>query len=271
MGNKVKITICTPSIRADGLAMVARCLRRQDFNQNFEWLIVSPKDTLVEVEKNLVNYNVPYRLYSDPPKKKGDFYSLNSSWNKIYSKAKGELIVNIVDWIWFEPDTLTRLWNHYKANPRAVITTIGHQYKDEVKGKPERIMWADPRARSDLGTFYEVDPNEMEMCLCSIPRQAILDCGGLDEKFDKYCALSEKEMCARIDMLDYQFYIDQSIEYRALQHGRIGGKEAWDKGYKEGSKYFVKCLKEISEGKRLKVDGLHEALYTNIRTQETSK
>ena len=241
-----KISVLTPTIRPEGLRMVARCLKRQDFT-DWEWVVVAPKKMLPEIERNLVNYPHPI-LIAEPPKRKGDFYNLNKAWNKAYGRARGELIVNIVDLIWFEPDTLTRLWNHYQANPKAIITTIGHQYKKEVKGKPEQIMWVDPRARLDLGTFYEVDPNEMEMCLCSIPRQAIADCGGLDEKFDAGAAISEKEMCWRLDKLDYKFFISQTIEYRALYHPRLSNN--WDKYYKISFEIYRGCMNQIRNGTR---------------------
>ena len=240
------ITVITPSCRPKGLKMVGRCLKRQDFTE-WEWIIVAPKDMLLDIERELVGYP-RHKLIAEPPKRKGDFYNLNKAWNKAYSRAKGKLIVNVVDMVWFPPDVLTRLWNHYQANPKAIITTIGHQYKKEVKGKPEQIMWADPRARTDFGTFYEVDPNEMEMCLCSIPRQAIDDCGGLDEKFDLGAAISEKEMCWRLDKLGYKFFIEQSIEYRALYHPRLSND--WDKYYKISSEIYRDYMNQIRNGTR---------------------
>jgi glycosyltransferase involved in cell wall biosynthesis len=247
------ISVITPSVRPEGLKMVARCLKRQDFT-DWEWIVVAPECMLTSIEKNLVNYPHPI-LIAEPPKREGDFYNLNKAWNKAYSKAKGDLIINIVDMIWFPPDTLTRFWNHYQANPKALITAIGHQYEKEVEGKPETLIWSDPRARTDFGTFYEVEPSEMEMCLCSIPRQAILDCGGLDEEYDKGAAIGEKEMCWRLDQMGYKFYIEQSIEYRALYHPRLS--KDWDKYYKVSSKIFIEHMKQINEGTRqLNVESL---------------
>ena len=228
--------------------MVARCLRRQDFNQDFEWLIASPENLFADIEKDLVNYNVPHKLFSDPPKKEGDFYSLNSAWNKLYSKAKGDLIVNIVDLIWFEPDALSRLWSHYQTNPKGLVSAIGHQYAREVEGKPQDQIWTDPRINNSEKSFFEVMPSEMEMCLCSIPRQAILDCGGLDEIYDKGAALGEKEMCWRLKLLDYKFFIDKTIEYRALHHPRLS--ENWDEMYKITSEIFRKHYAEMQTGTR---------------------
>jgi GT2 family glycosyltransferase len=101
----------------------------------------------------------------------------------------------------------------------------------------------------DQGSWYEINPVDFELCVASIPRQAILDVGGVDEEFDKFAALSEKEMCLRIDKLGYKFYLDQSLEYRALHHERL--TKDWDERYNKGLEYYAKCIHEIGEGKRL--------------------
>ena len=136
------------------------------------------------------------------------------------------------------------------------MTTIGHQYDQEVNGKPEHMMWRDPRARLDQGSFYEVSPREMELCIASIPMEGIREVGGFDEEYDKRCAVSEKELCFRLDSLGYKFYIDQTIEYRAIHHPRIGGNEKWDAGYEIACDLYAKHLKEIQAGTRQKLDYL---------------
>jgi hypothetical protein len=243
MENK-KISCITPTVRPLGLPIINQCLKRQ--SMDYEWVIVAPEQMLKEiVDLKLTNA----KIIAEPPKNEGDFYCLNKAWNKAYQTAMGELFIDIVDWIWFPPDTLERFWNHYLQNRKVCITAIGHQYKEIVNGKPEGLVWNDPRARSDFGTFYEVAPTEMEMCLASLPRQAIIDCGGLDEEYDKGAAIGEKEMCYRLRHLGYQFYIEQSIEYRALQHPRLS--ENWDEMYKITSAIFDKHMKELKEEKRL--------------------
>ncbi len=232
------ISVLSPSIREGGLDMVAKCLKRQT-HDDWEWLASTPYDP-----------PKPARNVGVTPK--GDYYyALNRDWNKLYREVKGELIVNIVDLIWFPPDVLEKFWNHYQANKKAIVTAIGHQYDVALNDKPENRVWIDPRARMDQGSFYQVYPNDVEMCLCSIPTKAVKDVGGLDEEYDKGAAISEKEMCYRMDKLEYEFYIDQGIEYRAMHHPRLS--KDWDEKYAIACDMYKKHLDEISRGERLKL------------------
>lgn len=137
-------------------------------------------------------------------------------------------------------------------------------------GKPEHMVWRDPRARLDQGSFYETSPVNMEWCVASFPTQAIYDIGGMDEEFDNYAALSEKEACFRMEQLGYRFYLDQSLEYRAIKHDRLS--EEWDERYNAGCEYYSECLKQIADGKRLKLDYLKDSVYKlHTSSQDSSK
>lgn len=237
-----KITVVTPSVRKENLDVIEKCLCRQTFRE-FEWLVGSPEDW---------GYG---KFVQDPPKRAGDYYSLNASWNAMFKKARGELIVSIQDGIWFDPQMLENFWNHYQANPKACVGAIGHQYDQVVNGKPENLMWRDPRARTDQGTFHEITPTDLEWCVCAFPKQAIFDIGGIDEEYDKYAAISEKDANFRMSKLGYKFYLDQSIEYRAIHHPRLNAE--WEERYQAGCKVFLQHGQEIVEGKRLKLNYLH--------------
>ena len=235
------ISVVTPSVRPEMLAFVDKCLKRQTFKE-WEWIVISP------IESEFGNW------VQDPPKRKEDFYRLNGAWNAGFKKAKGDLIISIQDGIWFPPDMLQKFWDHYQTNPKAIVGAIGYQYERIENGKPEGQMWRDPRATTNHGSFYECTPKDVEWSVCSMPRQALFDVGGLDEEFDKYAALSEKECNIRMDMMRYKTNLDQSIEYRALHHPRLSAD--WDEHYFKGCEYFDKCMKEILNGTRKKLDYL---------------
>lgn len=235
----VKITIITPSVRPEMLPMVDKCIKRQTF-KDYEWLVSSPKDygfgTWVQ----------------EPDKREGDYYGLNKAWNAAFKQAKGELIVIICDGQWFQPDLLERLWNHYEDDPESVVGAIGHQYDQIENGKPEHMVWRDPRARTDMGSFYETPSTEIEWCVASFPKKAIFEVGGMDEKYDQGAALSEKEANLRMEKAGYKCYLDQTIEYRAIHHERLS--KQWDDKYKIATEMYLEDARNILDGKRTKVD-----------------
>lgn len=245
------ISVVTPSVRPEMLAVIAKCLRKQDM-QDFDWYVITREDLIPEVIK--ATKDCEPIILTEPPKRIGDFYRLCGAWNLGFQEAMDNLVISIQDGIWFPPDTLSRFWTHYQNNPKGLVTAIGHQYDQIDKlGKPTNIMWQDPRARLDQGSFYEVPPIEMEFAVCSVPKQALIDCGGVDEEYDKGAAVGEKEMCFRLDKLGYKFYIDQTIEYRAIHHPRL--TKDWDDKYKIASDLFFKHMQELHQNQRtLKLD-----------------
>jgi hypothetical protein len=240
----MSISVITTTVRPQGLPIIEKSLKRQTYPQS-EWIIVAPEDKHEEIKKLLT---IDYVLLSDPPKKRGDFWTLCKAWNKAYAHAKGDLIVNIQDWTWFPPDTLERFWNHYKENPIALISAVGNHYdSQDERGKPVNQMWDDPRMLGE--GFRSVNPDQMEMCVCSVPRQAILDCGGVDEIYDTCNGVQEKEMCFRLMALRYEFFIDEEIEYRSIHHGRLS--ENWDDVYwNVTAPLFKKHANELVKGTR---------------------
>ena len=249
--NQVKISILSPTVRPKGLKMIEKCLSRQTFF-DFEWVVISPKEHHKEI-KSLLSSG--YSLYSDPPKRDGDFWRLCGGWNLGFAKSKGELIVVIQDWIWFYPDMLERFWSHYLNNSKAMVSAIGHHYdKLDSSGKPENMMWRDPRVKGI--SFAKCGIEEMEMSVCSIPKQALVSCGGMDEDYDKGPAVGEKEMCMRMRTLGYETYMDESIEYLALHHPRL--RTVWDDFYwKVTAPMFKRHAEDMNNGTRpLNIDCL---------------
>ena len=234
---KISVSVITPSVRKDMLPIVKKCLDRQTL-QDFEWLVGSPQ-----------GYGFG-KWITDPPKREGDYYSLNASWNKCIKQAQGELFVSIVDGIWFPPDTLERLWQHYEQDSMSMVSLAGHHYDKIENGKPERLVWHDPKIRY-TGSIDKIDPWDFELCIASLPMKGIKELGGFDEEFDKFPAWSEKELACRMEKIGYKCYLDQSIQFRAIHHPRLN--EEWDKRFPESTVYFQKCYKEIQEGNRLRL------------------
>lgn len=245
----MKITVITPSVRPELLPIVAKCLSRQTFPW-FDWIVVMPdrlhKDVTVSSQCDLL---------AEPPKREGDFYRLCGALNKAFFYSDCELVVVIMDGNWFKPDMLERFWGHYKASPKRLVTAVGDQFTDiDSRGEPQNLFWTDPRKKGS--GFVKVGAEEMEFAVCSIPKQAIIDCGGFDEIWDTCPAVGEKEMCLRMSILGYEMYLDETIEYKAIHHPRLSSN--WDEMYfKVTAPLFTKHVKELGEGTRpLKVEDL---------------
>ncbi|HEX9504143.1 MAG TPA: glycosyltransferase [Patescibacteria group bacterium] len=246
------ISIVTPSVRPEMLEIVAKCLKRQTF-KDFEWIIVVPQYLFMEVDRI---YEYEYIVVGEPLKNEGDYYGLNKAWNQGFRYAQGELIVSLTDGLWFPPDLLERLWSHYETNPKSVVGLLGNQYDQVLNGKPEHMVWQDPRKRTDMGAYYETLASEIEWCIASFPRQAIYDVGGMPENYDKGAALSEKITNLRFEKAGYKLYLDQSLEYRAISHPRLSSE--WDDKYKIAIELYQQDAKDILNGKNLKLDYIAE-------------
>lgn len=234
-----KISVTSPSNREDGLKVVYNCLIKQTF-KNFEWLICSPYETEW--------LNNPIRLgywFPEPEKKQGDLYNLNKCWNILFNNANGELVVSIVDYTEFEPNTLELLWEQYINNPTVCISGIGYQIKDN------EIIWKDPR-RTKIRVFQPINPTDMEFRLASVPLRGIKAAGGMEEEYDKYPANSEKELCLRLAALGYRFCLDQNIVYKFYEHG--GHNQEWKDKYEKSLDRLEYYMNEIVAGRRLRLN-----------------
>lgn len=247
----MKISVLTPSIRPEGLDVAYKSLMRQDFDPaDFEWVIVGPSNVTEFASKEYIDsdHRFVIKVVEERGKREGDFYNLTKSFNDVFKNAEGELGVMLTDMTWITSDTLTTLWNHYQANPKSCVGGIGHQYEKMEMNKPQIMVWRDPRARMDYGSFYEIQPIDFEMCLASIPIQAWKDAGGFDEDFDQVAALGEKDLAIRMDKLGYKFYLDQSLEYRAIKHPRLSPR--WEEYYQKGCAMFEQKFTALNNGSR---------------------
>jgi len=196
----MKISVITPTVRVEGLRVVAKALREQTF-QDFEWLISSPNTIpiLEEVFGGVADYTdkFPMRvvveptktgfvnevfIYKDPPKPIGAFWTLNRAYNQMIKQAKGDLIVSWQDFTYATPEALAKFWYYFTHDyGHALISGTGHKYDDDTW---KEVVWEDPRRRMDQGTFYTCVWTDVEWNFCSCPKKALYAIGGFDEGMD---------------------------------------------------------------------------------------
>lgn len=236
----MKISVITPTIRKEGLKLVWQALSNQDF-EDWEWLICSKFDPCIPIATWVKDDF------------EGGFWSLNRAYNKLFKEAKGELIVSWQDNIWVKPDGLQKFWDAYQET-KGIISGVGDQYDQlDEYGKPTHKIWADPRKHNKFGTFYESVYSDAEWNWCAIPKQAILDIGGMDEELDLLGYGGDQlQICERLNEAGAHFYLDQSNESFTLRHDRsdFGGDKNWNENHVVLNGVYDIRLKHLKQTKQ---------------------
>ncbi len=242
------LSIITPTIRKEGLAIIRDALLQQTFT-DWEWLIGSSFDPEIDEARWIKD------------EFKDGYWSLNRIYNKLVSAAQGELIITWQDWIWVPSEGLQKFVDASIQYPNAVISGVGDQYESLDKfGRPQVKIWSDPRKNANYGSFYEIFPNDAEWNWCLIPKDNFYLVGGMDEQLDFLGYGGDQlQIGERMDEAGVKFYIDQTNESYTIRHSRkeFGGQENWDKNHVLfNGKYDTRKEELKNEGKWPKLDYL---------------
>ncbi len=210
-----KITVCTPTIRANGLNIVKQALTYQDF-KNFEWIVCSPQEMEKEVRKELKD--CIFKFIGMPKLKEGQLWDLCSSYNRMIEQANGELIVSWQDYTFGDPDILSTLWKHYMTDNKRLVSVLGNKYPDDEFDIP---AWIDPRYDTTVPSWMDVEWN-----LCSCPKKLLYDVGGFDEGSEYlFYGMDGFGVNHRLSKLGARFGLEKDCQTYSLFHGRI---KDWD-------------------------------------------
>lgn len=230
---KMKVSIITPTIRKQGLDLVRNSLKKQTFT-DFEWLIGSPFNPKIKEARWVKDdFN-------------GGIWTLNRIYGELFKEAKGELIVSWQDYIWAYPDALEKFWRAYKATD-GIITGVGDQYDQlDEYGKPCHKVWSDPRKRTDLGTFYEINFDDVEWNFACVPKRFVEEAGGIDTELDFLGYGGDLyQLADRLNDMGKRFYIDQLNESFTLRHRRE--RKDWDEKHILFTGAYEKRKQELKE------------------------
>ena len=278
MTTQPKISILNITARWGGMDVLRANLERQVF-KDFEIVIVDALwcERESQVKRYFKDFNLIYIRQSD--KKEGAYSNLAHADNEGFRNCKGELIVCLQDFIWMAPFGLHKFWEAYQAYGNILVGGVGHQYckpgkeeianlkgkitifKEEFKDRPENQCWNDPRMRLDQGTFYETSPVNWELSYGSIPRKVIYELGGMDEEYDAQgFAYDNVNIAQRAEFLGYKTYLDQTNEYRALNHDNWAMSEHKKERATNIAEFHIQRMKNIIQGKYpLKLNYLQES------------
>ncbi len=177
------ISVITPSIRPLGLIDTQNSLAKQTF-KDFEWL---------------VEMGIP---------EKG--HDLNSAYNRMLRRAKGELIVSLQDFITVEETYLQDYWDAYQKNPDTFFTNPVGKIQDtgiifDWREHPEAVM----------------DWNRWEIDSGAAPLAALMKIGGFDEALDEFWSSDNVSVGHRAKMYGFKFMNLPHIKAIAIDHDAI--------------------------------------------------
>jgi hypothetical protein len=181
-----------------------------------EWIVGAPRKP--------PSLPYAYSWVEDPPREDGDYWVLNKLYNRMIAKASGELLISVQDFTSFEPEGLLKFWLHYRANPKAVVSGVGHKYADPSF---TRRIWEDPRVRPELPSIYRCPFAFIEGNYLAVAKAAVLDVGGFDEALDRFAGMDWYSVLDRLDLRGgYDFMISQINVSYSVNHERYPDWEA---------------------------------------------
>jgi len=231
MSTEPKISLLVVTNRPGGIEILKDNLDRQTF-RDFEVVLV---DELYDWRKEEVaEYLKEYQLthLKPRPKLEGDAWNLNKAYNDGIAASRGKFLVSLQDYIWISANGLHRFWETYEMHPLALVTGVGHKYKNPDKldhrGRiscfkelrhPTVVEEFDDRMRFEFGlreqnsTYYELNWSSFPMGM------------KFDEEMDK-CFGGDNVVFAKASGLTV--YVDRINEckgYSTKLFGRPGGWE----------------------------------------------
>lgn len=175
----MKISVLTPSIRMGGLNIVQKGLEKQTFpNDSFEWL----------TELGLVSQG----------------HSLNSAYNRMLRRAKGELVVSLQDYMLIRPDYLQKWWDAYQANPNAFMTAPVGKVDDLNYSSQPQWDWRAFR-NDENASIRPCEWDCWEIDNGAAPIAALKQIGGFDEALDGHWSADNVNVGCRAQLAGYEF------------------------------------------------------------------
>ncbi len=284
-----KISLMHITNRPGGIDILWANMQRQT-EQDFELVVID--GLFGERKREVIEYINDPRLKYIRQKDPAPYTVTNLAHadNQGFAACTGELIVCLQDYIWAPPTALEKFWEAYKAHGNILITGVGHQYdfpgveqivnpqgnitvfEKPYTFKPSHQCWQDPRMRTDQGTFYQCNPNDIEMNFCAIPNAVIQDLGGMDENYDKFgFAWDNVAIAERAFLLGYLPFIDQTNECMGFNHDGWWPNPLKVNKINPGAYHASQLTKMVRGEIPVRLDFLGKKCYTSDKKVESEK
>jgi len=228
---EISVIYCTA--RQGGLDILKESMEQQTFKE-FEVLVLD------ELHRTSGFIDIT------PPKKKdGMFWNLSASLNEGVRHAKGELIVLLQDYIKVPPDGLQKFWNRHLQEPKGLISGVG----DQFDAKTGVCTFADPR-KQDVNNhgFYLGISLLWEANWGCFPRQAWVDVGGFDERYDSGWGYDNTDFAERCGIAGYHTFLDTDNEVYCISHIKLFNEQGIRDKAPNNMKLYQKLSRDWYKG-----------------------
>ena len=270
-----RLSVLTPTARYGGIDLSWLGLKNQTF-KDFEWVIIDE----IPREKEILDYcqDDRVRWLKAPPKKKGKFWNLDQSVNYATKRCRGELLVNLQDYIWLPDDALEKFVRAYdKINEFGAfdiaLSGVGHKYTlnglilYDPKGKITTfqtdirevpLMWElfheDPRVKGN--GLHICNPVEWEANFSMLPIKLMYDLGGWDEDFDAGWGYDNVNLAERIVAHGGLCWMDEFNESYSLSHEKLFGQIDFKEDAPNNEDVWKSKNEAINKGEAIYLDYL---------------
>lgn len=225
-----KISIITPTIRENGMAMLRESLLKQTLpKSDWEWIVCSP-----------FRYDYCDKWIPDPPKNEGDLYGYHKAINELIKVAEGELIICVNDMTALFPDVLEKFWKHFQEDPMKIYCGLGNpEVKEEAKEYGQK--WLDIRWNYISQPIQATNLINFDTALSGIPKKALDVIGypAIDPVYDQYACWGDREMLVNVMKQGYRLFIDSTINFDGFTHMGHPEMKDWDERFKKGEQFFA--------------------------------
>lgn len=239
------VTVIYTTARYGGINILRDSMRRQT---------VQPKQIIIcdalcdERHAEVANfmYDMPVLHLPDPPKRPGDYWSLNKAWNRALATIDPDtcdIVAILQDYIWLPNDAIEKFVRRFDDEGDDIaISGVGNQYAlDQTEVGPIDLqdklsIWKhymppcgdmtfkDPRL--EKRGFFICNPVEWEASWACFPTRSAYAIGGFDEDFDAGWGYDNVNFAERLQLSGCQIFVDGFNEVRGYSHIRIFEEQA---------------------------------------------
>lgn len=251
-----KVSVIYPTARYGGLDILHESMKHQTF-RDFEVLVVD------ELHREEVILDLGYKYVEPPITRPGMWWNLDASLNKAIRQAKGDLIVQLNDYVYVPQDGIQKFVDRHMQEPQGLISGVSDQFKSPPIDDPHGLysvwsswpgvpsgekVFSDPRKESNNKGFYLTIPLLWEGNWGIYSKQAWRDIGGYDEYQDHFWGYDNVSFAERAQFAGYHTFLDTENEVFCWSHIKLFDEQNRRDKAPNGQEYYSRVSRGWYKG-----------------------